>query len=144
MRIVSSSPLGSVVKSLLASGFCLILAAGAHALSIGEIALHSKLGEPLRASVDLKHLGTVAPGELVVGQAGEADYRTYGMQRPEFSGDLQFELVVDAGGAPRVQITTERPVGEPFVDLVLRIRWPTGHAVKQFTLLLDPPDQPVE
>ena len=48
------------------------------------------------------------------------------------------------GGKPRsgnasVEVRSEQPVSEPFVDLVVEVRWPTGRLVRQYTLLLDLP-----
>jgi pilus assembly protein FimV len=124
-------------------GCCLslTLSHAAHAVSIGELTLHSKLGEPLNASVPLKHLGKLAAHELIVSHAAEADYRKYGMHHPDFAGNIKVQLTEDSRGTPMVKITTERAVNEPFLDLVLQVRWPKGHTVKQFTLLLDPPRQ---
>lgn len=117
----------------------LLAAAAAQALSIGEIDLQSRLGEPLRAIVPLGNLGSLAENQILVGRASEDVYRTYGIDRASYDRPLQFELMVDAKGDATVAVTTRQPVSEPFVDMVLEVRWPSGRAVKEFTLLLDPP-----
>ena len=116
----------------------LLFAGGAQAVAIGELQLKSQLGEPLLAFVALGKLGKVSPHELVVGQALEEDYRKHGISRPEYGGSLRFELEVDQQNNAGVRISSSRPLNEPFVDLLLMVRWPNGRALKEFTILLDP------
>lgn len=127
----------------LASGITLFLALFAanvaSALSIGEIELRSRVGEPLRAVVPLGNLGSLSQNDILVGRAAEDVYRAYGVDRASYNSPLRFELLVDAKGNASVSVSTEQPVAEPFVDMVLEVRWPTGRAIKQFTLLLDLP-----
>ena len=111
----------------------------AHALSIGEVDLRSRVGEPLNAVVPLGNLGSLSQNDIIVGRAGEDVYRAYGVDRASYSSPLRFELLVDARGNASVRVSTEQPVAEPFVDVVMEVRWPSGRAVKQFTLLLDLP-----
>ena len=122
-----------------AFGFALLLAGAANALSIGDIQLHSRIGEPLRAVVPLGKLGSLAESDILVGRASEEVYRKYGVDHASFNSPLRFSLQVDAKGNGSVAISTEQVVDEPYVDMVMEVRWPTGHAVKQFTLLLDLP-----
>jgi pilus assembly protein FimV len=117
----------------------LVAASAASALSIGELELRSRIGEPLRAVVPLGNLGSLAQGDIIVGRASDEAYRAYGVDRSTFSGAIRFELQVDPKGNASVSVSTEKPVSEPFVDMVLEVRWPTGRAVKQFTVLLDLP-----
>jgi pilus assembly protein FimV len=117
----------------------LLAANVASALSIGEIELRSRVGEPLRAVVPLGNLGSLSQNDILVGRAAEDVYRAYGVDRASYNSPLRFELLVDAKGNASVSVSTEQPVAEPFVDMVLEVRWPTGRAVKQFTLLLDLP-----
>ncbi len=111
----------------------------AQALSIGEIDLKSRIGEPLRASVALGHLGSLSQHELIVRRAPEADYRNLGVEQTMSSAAIRYELVVDAKGYASVELRTEQAVNEPLVDLVMEVRWPSGRAVREFTLLLDLP-----
>ncbi len=111
----------------------------AQALSIGDINLKSKIGEPLRASVALGHLGSLSQNELIVGRAPESDYRDLGVEQTMSSAAIRYELVVDAKGYATVELRTEQAMNEPLVDLVMEVRWPSGRAIRHFTLLLDLP-----
>ena len=140
------SPLhhNAVIRRLL-RGFALMIAlvgtAAAHALSIGEISLQSRLGEPLRAVVPLGNIGTLSEDQILVGRASEELHRNYGVDRAQYNSPLRFVLSVDARGMASVMISTAQPLSEPFIDMVMEVRWPDGRAVKQFTLLLDLPPQ---
>ena len=111
----------------------------AQALSIGEVNLHSMLGEPLRASVALGNLGSLSRDELIVGRAPDSDYRDLGVEQAVNAAPVRYELVVDTKGNASVELSTERVINEPLVELVLEVRWPSGRAIRQFTLLLDLP-----
>jgi pilus assembly protein FimV len=119
----------------------LLAATTASALSVGDIELQSRVGEPLRAVVPLGNLGSLSQDDILAGRAPEETYRTYGVDRAFYTSPLRFEVRVDAKGNASVLVTTEQPVSEPFIDLVMEVRWPAGRAVKQFTLLLDIPPE---
>jgi len=117
-----------------------LLAAGtAQALSLGNASLQSRVGEPLRVSIPLGNLGELTQQEIIVGRAPEADYARLGIDRAALSTPLRFELLVDRSGNASVEVRSEQPVSEPFVDIVVEVRWPTGRLVRQYTLLLDLP-----
>lgn len=117
-----------------------LLAAGAaQALSIGNASLHSRVGEPLRVTIPLGHLGSLGEHEIAVGRAPDSDYAKFGIDPAAYAGPLKFTLSVDERGDASVQVSTDEPFNEPFVDMVIEVRWPAGRLVKQFTLLLDLP-----
>ena len=120
----------------------LAMALGANAalaLSVGEIGVNSHLGEPLRASIPLGRMDGLAESEVQVSRASEEVHRSYGIDYASYASPLRFTLQVDRKGEANVLVSSEQPVGEPYVDFVLEVRWPTGRSVKRFTLLLDPP-----
>ena len=117
-----------------------LLATGTvQALSLGNASLQSRVGEPLRVSIPLGSLGAVTQNEIIVGRAPEADYARLGIDPAALTVPLRFELLVDRSGNASVEVRSEQPVSEPFVDLVVEVRWPTGRLVRQYTLLLDLP-----
>lgn len=122
----------------------LALALGANAalaLSVGEIDVHSHLGEPLRASVPLGRLGSLSESEVQVSRASEEVHRSYGIDRAGYTSLLRFALQVDRKGVASVTVTSDQPVTEPYLDFVLEVRWPQGRSVKRFTVLLDPAER---
>lgn len=117
-----------------------LLAAGAaQALSLGNASLQSRVGEPLRVSIPLGSLGAVTQEEIIVGRAPEADYARFGIDPAALATALRFELLVDKRGNASVEVRSDKPLSEPFIDVVVEVRWPTGRLVREYTLLLDLP-----
>ena len=120
----------------------LALALGANAaiaLSVGEIEVRSRLGEPLHATVPLGRLGSLSESEVQVARASDEVHRSYGIDRTGSASPLKFALQVDRKGVASVAVTSDQPVDEPYLDFVLEVHWPKGRSVKRFTVLLDPP-----
>lgn len=133
---------GYISRPVLRRLVFLAFALGANAtlaLSVGEIKVQSRLGEPLRAAVPLGRLGDLSETEVQVRRASEDVHRSYGIDQAPVSAQLRFTLQVDRKGEASVLVSSEQPVGEPYLDFVLEVRWPTGRSVKRFTVLLDPP-----
>jgi len=115
-----------------------LLPACAAALGLGEVESRSFLNQPLAAEIPVF---SDSPGELTgleVSLAPAGTFAQYGLQRPAFLGDLAFSVVPGSGGAV-IRITSAQPVVEPFVTLLLEVRWPQGRLLREYTVLLDPP-----
>lgn len=109
------------------------------ALGLGEADVRSTLNAPLRASLPLTDAAGIEPGLLNVSVADERAFEEAGLERTPQAASVQLSV------APRsdrlvVELTTERPVREPWLDLLLRFDWPGGQQLHEVTLLLDPPD----
>jgi pilus assembly protein FimV len=108
------------------------------AAGLGKLTVLSGLGQPLRAEID-----------VVAVQRGEADTLAARIATP----DAFRQAGVDYGAVvPQVRaalqrrpdsryviaLTTEQPVEEPFLDLLVELNWAAGRLVRQYTFLLDP------
>jgi len=110
----------------------------AGALGLGEIDLKSALNQSFSAEIPVV---SEAPGDveaLRVVIAPVETFRQFGLDRPAFLSDFKFSIVARDTGAV-VQISSTRPVVEPFVTLLLEISWPQGRLLREYTVLLDPP-----
>ena len=118
----------------------LLLAVSASApanVSLGEIEVRSFLNQPLKAQFRADG-SAVASEEVEFRVASEEAYRRAGLQRAAVPADLT--IVVEGTGASRVvRLTTENPVHEPYLGLLLEVRWPAGRVLREFAVLLDPP-----
>lgn len=111
----------------------------ASALALGRIHIQSALGEPLRAEIELPDI-TSAEAETL--QASTASPDVFKAQGMEYSGSLnrlQYRVVKRPNGTSVLRVTSDRPVNDPFVDLVLDATWSAGRIVRSYTMLLDPP-----
>ncbi|SDO34406.1 FimV N-terminal domain-containing protein [Halomonas shengliensis] len=108
-------------------------------LGLGETDVRSTLNAPLRATIPLTDAGGIQPGLLNVTVADERAYAAAGLARTPLAASVRAEVARRQGDLV-VDLTTERPVREPWLDLLLRFDWPTGQQVREVTLLLDPPN----
>lgn len=126
----------SLKAGLLASALA-ALPMGANAAGLGRIAVLSSLGQPLRAEVELS-ASREELSSLSARLASHDAFKQAGIEYvPALSG---IKLVIDkrSGGQPVIRLTTDRPINEPFLDLLIELNWISGRLVREYTFLLDP------
>src|SRR5690554_6217117 len=133
---------GTPMKRKLTLAMLLSLSAAsplALALGLGEADVRSTLNAPLRASIPLTDSAGIQPGLLNVSVADERAFSAAGLTRTPLAASVRL-AVSERQGWLVVDLTTERSVREPWLDLLLRFDWPGGQQLREVTLLLDPPD----
>ncbi|MCK6370268.1 MAG: LysM peptidoglycan-binding domain-containing protein, partial [Gammaproteobacteria bacterium] len=116
-----------------------MLPACAVALGLGEIEPQSYLNQPLVAEIPVF---SEVPGEMAglnVTLASRETFDQYGLPRPALLSDLRFSVVEGPQGGT-IRVSSSRPVAEPFLTLLIEVRWAQGRLLREFTVLLDPPD----
>jgi pilus assembly protein FimV len=111
----------------------------AQALALGRIVVQSALGEPLRAQVDIPEINAEEASSLTVGLASGQAFTAAGMDFNPALSNLQITLQRRPDGRAYLQLSSFRPVTEPFVDLIIEANWSSGRVVRDYTLLFDPP-----
>ena len=111
----------------------------ASALGLGRLAVQSALGETLRAEIDITSLTPEEASNMRVRVAPPESYRAAGVDYNSVLPGTQAVLLRRPDGHPYFKLTSDRPVQEPFVDVILEISWSTGRLVREYTLLFDPP-----
>ena len=124
--------------ALVCTGF---YADDASALTLGRISVKSALGEPLRAEIDLPQITPAEADALKATMASPEVYRAQGMEYTQGMSNLQIQLQRRPDGRATLKLSSDRPVNEPFLDLVLDANWGSGHIVRSYTMLFDPPAQ---
>ena len=115
-------------------------AANACALSLGSITVQSALGEPLRAEIDVPDINAEEAASLKTAVASPDAFRAAGLEyNPAMSG-LRVSLQRRPDGRAYIRLSSDRPVNEPFVDMILEASWSSGRIVRDFTMLFDPPN----
>jgi pilus assembly protein FimV len=118
----------------------LLAAAGnAWALGLGRLNVQSALGETLRAEIDISSLTSEEESSLKVRIAPPESYRASGVDYNSVLQSTQITVARRPDGRPYLRVTSERAVQEPFVDMIVELTWSSGRLVREFTLLLDPP-----
>ena len=114
----------------------------AWALGLGELTLYSHLNEPFRAEVALLESDAFDDSDVLVGLASEVEFDRLGVSRDFFLTRINFQVESDEVGR-RVVLTTEDPLREPYLDLVVEARWPDGRLLREYTVLIDLPPRPM-
>lgn len=109
----------------------------AAALEIGGLSLHSALGERLEAQIPLD-LGATDPGKVRVRLASESEFATAGLPWSPVLNEITF-TTVQRNGAYFVELHSTRPIDSPYLQFLLRVDWPGGRLLREYTALLDPP-----
>lgn len=120
-----------------------LLSQQAGAMGMGQIHLQSHLGEPLQAEVLLNKQSAANENNLVVTLGSPADYDALGVEFSYLHSQLTIEPFT-RNGQDYLRISTREPVTEPYLDFVLNMRSPQGQVMREFTVLLDPPDAAAE
>lgn len=111
----------------------------AQALALGRVTVQSALGEPLRVDIDVPEITPDEVASLRVNVASPDAFRAAGLDYgPAISG-INVSLQRRADGRYYLRLSSDRPVSEPFVDVILETQWASGRIVRDFTMLFDPP-----
>lgn len=127
--------------SLLATALaCMPFAADAAGL--GKITVYSGLGQPLRAEVEV----SATKAELSNMTARLASQDAFAQAGIEYATTLlSIKFTLDQKGAqPVIRISSDKPINDPFVDMLLELSWNSGRLVREYTFLLDPPEMAVK
>ncbi len=109
------------------------------ALGLGRLTVQSALGESLKAEIDVTALTPEEAASLKVRIAAPEVYRNAGVEFNPALSAASVSLQRRPDGRPYLRLSADRPVGDPFVDVILELNWASGRLMREFTLLLDPP-----
>ena len=109
------------------------------ALGLGEMTLESFLNEPLKAQVDLLNTDGLHQDEIKVRLATSDDFDRMGVERAYFLTGIKFEVSLGRDGSGVITLSSDDPVLEPYLDLIVETRWPSGRLLREYTVLVDPP-----
>lgn len=115
-------------------------APNAAALSLGSITVQSALGEPLRAEIDIADINAEEAASLKAAVAPPEAFRAAGMEYNPAMSSLRVTVQRRADGRAYIRLSSDKPVNEPFVDMILEANWSSGRIVRDFTMLFDPPN----
>ncbi len=111
----------------------------AQALTLGEFAVDSFLDKPLKAEIYVNGDSGDNLKTLEVSMASAEEFEQAGIVRSSSLDDFQFDLVTESKKKAKIKITTETPVSDPYIHMLLKIRWNGGQLLREFTALIDPP-----
>jgi len=129
----------SVSGKRLAAAVLLLMPLAAHAAGLGKLTVLSQLGQPLNAEIEIVSL---QPGEEETLSAKIASQDAFGQAGIEFTSALMgVRFAVERkGGKPVIRMTSQQPMNEPFLEVLVEMQWATGRLVREYSFLLDPPE----
>jgi len=111
----------------------------AHALALGRITVQSALGEPLRAEIEIADIKPDEASSLKAGVAPPDTFKAAGLEYGSVVSGVEVSLQRRPDGRSFLRLSSNRPVTEPFVDLILEASWANGRITRDYTMLFDPP-----
>ena len=126
-------------RSSRAVALLLVVPSAAFALGLGDIRLLSPLDQPLKAQIELLDATPDALQNLQVQLASQDTFARYGLGRPQFLGSVHVKAVRTADGKEVVELSSDEPVTDPVLTLLVEANWDRGHLIREYTVLLDPP-----
>ncbi len=114
------------------------LSMGADAAGLGRITVLSGLGQPLRAEVEIA-AGSDEIQSLTARLASPDAFRQAGIDYSPSVTGLRMTVERRGNGAV-VKLSSDKPINEPFVDMLVELNWSSGRLIREYTFLLDPPD----
>ncbi len=130
--------MGCKPLSALAVALCMA-ASGSMAAGIGKLTVLSPLGQPLRAELEI----VASKDELssmTARLASAAAYKQAGIEFAPAVAGLKFAIEKKKNGNAILRVSTDRPVNDPFLDVLVELNWSSGRLVREYTVLLDPPE----
>ena len=115
-----------VVAALLGTPF------SARAAGLGELKLHSRLGQPLNAEIELLAMNE-SDRNVQARLVPAADHET-----DPALGTVRFS-VVESGARPTLKVSTRQALVSPLVELPVEVSFGATRVLRRYTLFLDPP-----
>lgn len=109
----------------------------AWSLGLGELTVESFLHQPLQVKIDLISRETDDLATVSAKLASAADYELIGASRESISVPIGFSIE-DVEGDAYILATSNLPVSEPVVRLIVEVNWSSGRLLREYTVFLDP------
>lgn len=124
---------------LLVSTFGMIAAsASAHAAGLGQLIVHSSLGQPLKGEIEITALGPKEFESLTVRVASVELYRERGIHYHSLARSIRLVPTRRPDGTAFIKVTSAGSFNEPSLDMLVDFAWPGGRLVQKYPLALDP------
>lgn len=116
----------------------LVHTTAAQALGMGEINVDSLLNQRFAATIPLYEIDAEDLETLSLSLAPAEAFERAGLERSDYLSSLEFVIKNDQG-RPRVLVSSPQIAHEPVMNLLVQARWAGGKLMREYTVLLDPP-----
>ena len=115
-----------------------------HATGLGNLTLNSYLGQPFKAEIDIVSVNTEDIPSLSAKLASREIFQQSNVDYAPFLFTFNVSIENRVNGQPYVKITSPQRVVEPFLSMLIELSWSSGHLIREYTVLLDPPEDALE
>lgn len=120
-------------------GAILTLPVWVHAAGLGKLTVKSALGQPLSAEIELLVADKAELDSLTASLAADQAFKDAQIEYAPVLSTLQLSIGKGAGGRPVLKLISNKPVNDPFMDMLIELNWASGRLLREYTVLLDPP-----
>ncbi|MDR0234620.1 MAG: hypothetical protein LBI31_07480, partial [Zoogloeaceae bacterium] len=129
---------GAFFVASLFSIVIVLFAQSAKAAGMEGIQVHSLLGQPLRAEINIS-ASKEEQGSMTARLASPEQFSQTGLSYSSEHGTLRLSLE-KRGENSVIVIRSTEPINEPYLDLLVELNWQAGRLMRGYTVLLDPPE----
>ena len=128
---------------------CLIGMNNSQAVTLSRPQIKSNLGAPLKVEIDLSYISEEELVDLQASLADEAGYKASGIALNTGLEDAELQLLTREDNSKYLKITGVRPVTDPYIELMVNLKWATGSILRSLGLVLpsdstNPEPKPVQ
>lgn len=120
-------------------GAMLTLPVWVQAAGLGKLTIKSALGQPLSAEIELLVADKAELDSLTASLASGEAYKDAQIEFAPVLSTLQFSVGKRADGRPVLKLSSNKPINDPFMDMLIELNWASGRLLREYTVLLDPP-----
>jgi len=124
--------------------FVLTSSFAVHATGLGNLTLNSYLGQPFKAEIDIISVNREDIPTLSAKLASRETFQQSNVDYVPFLFTFKISIENRANGQPYVKITSPQRVVEPFLSMLIELNWSSGRLIREYTVLLDPPEDALE
>ena len=115
-----------------------IVSVQAHSLE-DEVIL-SRLGDPVEVEIEVRDWQNIELSVVQVASATPQQYEAFGLLYQPLLDTLSFNVVgPNLAGEVKILVSSREPANEPFLELLLVLRWSQGSSLREYVLLFDQP-----
>ncbi len=126
-----------LVRALwLSFGLCLLGTCEVQAVTLSRPQVQSIVGVPLKVEIDLSKISEEESLDLQVTLADQDTYNARGISMSTAIEEAKLELLTRDDNSKYLKITGVYPVFDPYVEVIVNLKWATGSILRNFGLLL--------
>ncbi len=112
---------------------------GVWSLGLGDANLKSYLNQPINVEIPILTIDQSELKDLTVRLASESEFKRAGIEYNSSLYRLKFKLIRKKNGKAYILILSGSAFKEPYLNLLLVVKWPKGKILREYALLIDPP-----